>query len=102
MLASMALSLFLVVAADSAVGRSRATRLVPAIAIDPQNPQTVYVGTGQSGVFKTTDDGKDWHDASGGLPRREVEALAVDPQDSQTIYAGIESGVAFRARPNLF
>jgi photosystem II stability/assembly factor-like uncharacterized protein len=59
-----------------------------ALAIDPQNPGTVYAGT-SGGVFKTTNGGTSWNVSNSGLPTGYIaRALVVDPQDPNTIYAG--------------
>jgi photosystem II stability/assembly factor-like uncharacterized protein len=58
---------------------------IPALAIDPQSPMTVYAGTA-AGVYKSTDGGSTW--AHSGLPSYWVYALAVDPLTPSTIYAG--------------
>jgi len=68
---------------------------IGAIAIDPKNPKTVWVGTGEAwtrnsvsygdGVYKTTDGGDNWTDM--GLPNSErIAKIAVDPTDSNTVY----------------
>src|SRR3989442_1489791 len=41
---------------------------VPALAIDPQTPTTLYAGTSGSGVFKSTDGGASWSAVNTGLP----------------------------------
>src|SRR5206468_3734344 len=41
---------------------------VPALAIDPQTPATLYAGTSGSGVFKSTDGGASWNAVNTGLP----------------------------------
>ena len=58
-----------------------------ALAIDPQTPSTLYVGT-NGGVFKSTDGGVNWGPANSGLPGSPIQALAVDPQTPSTLYAG--------------
>lgn len=68
---------------------------IGALAVDPSNPKTVWVGTGESwvrnsvsvgdGVYKTTDGGETW--TRMGLPDSErIAAIAVDPTDSNTVY----------------
>ena len=68
---------------------------IGAIAIDPSNPKTVWVGTGESwvrnsvsignGIYKSTDGGDTWTHA--GLPESErIAAIAVHPSDGQTVY----------------
>src|SRR5262245_33523779 len=54
------------------------------MAIDPQDPQTLYVGTG-SGGFRRRDG--QWLEMQG-LAALFVSHLLVDPQDSKTLYAG--------------
>jgi len=58
-----------------------------ALAVDPQKPDIIYVGSG-SGAFKSIDGGERWHaphpdsapDAAG------VDPLVIDPSNSNTIY----------------
>src|ERR1700690_114221 len=69
---------------------------IGAIAVDPSNPQTVWVGTGESwvrnsvsvgtGVYRTRNGGDDWEAV--GLPDPEhVSRILVYPQDGKTAYA---------------
>ena len=69
---------------------------IGAIAVDPSNPQTVWVGTGESwvrnsvsvgtGVYRTRNGGDDWEAV--GLPDSEhVSRILVDPKDGNTVYA---------------
>jgi photosystem II stability/assembly factor-like uncharacterized protein len=62
------------------------------LAIDPQNPNTLYAGGG-AGVFKTTDGGASWSAVNSGLTSLLVTSLAIDPQNSNTVYAGSAGGV---------
>src|SRR5712675_1882288 len=68
---------------------------IGAIAIDPKNPKTVWVGTGESwtrnsvsygdGVYKSTDGGDNWTNV--GLPNSErIAKIAIDPSDTNTVY----------------
>jgi photosystem II stability/assembly factor-like uncharacterized protein len=61
---------------------------VYALAVDPRDPETVYAGTLEEGLFKTTNGGASWR--SVGL--RGVSTLVLDPRDPETIYAGAEGG----------
>jgi photosystem II stability/assembly factor-like uncharacterized protein len=63
-----------------------------ALAIDPQNPATIYYGS-NGGVFKSTDGGSTWA-SSTSAQLGFVTALAVDPRNSKTIYAGTNAGMA--------
>jgi photosystem II stability/assembly factor-like uncharacterized protein len=61
---------------------------VPALAFDPVNPQTLYVGTAAGGVWKSTNEGETW------LPLTDSEcslvtgAIQVDPVDPRIVYVG--------------
>jgi photosystem II stability/assembly factor-like uncharacterized protein len=71
------------------------TQSIGAIAVDPKDPKTVWVGTGETwtrnsvsvgdGVYRTTDGGDNWE--SMGLKDSErIARIAVDPKDSQVVY----------------
>lgn len=70
---------------------------VLALAINPANPQVLYAGlsnlyaTSISGdVYKSTDGGANWSQASTGISGQDVRALFIDPADpsGDTVYAG--------------
>src|SRR2546428_5631829 len=69
---------------------------IGAVAIDPSNPEIVWVGTGESwlrnsvsvgdGIYKSTDGGENWTNV--GLKDSEhIAKILVDPKDSNTVYA---------------
>lgn len=58
---------------------------VSALAIDPQQPTTIYA-VGGYGVAKSTDGGASWQGS--GSFALSVAALAIDPTDSAKIYTG--------------
>jgi photosystem II stability/assembly factor-like uncharacterized protein/outer membrane lipoprotein-sorting protein len=69
---------------------------IGAIAIDPSNPKTVWVGTGESwtrnsvsvgdGIYRSTDDGETWTNM--GLPSSErITRIIVHPTNSAIVYA---------------
>jgi photosystem II stability/assembly factor-like uncharacterized protein len=69
---------------------------IGAIAVDPTNPKTVWVGTGEGwtrnstsigdGIYKSTDGGETWTNM--GLPQSErITRIVVDPKDGNTVYA---------------
>src|SRR5215469_14991354 len=60
-------------------------RPIHSLAIDPQNPSTLYAATSQT-VFKSTDEGASWSTADSGLPGT-AGALVIDPQNPTTVYA---------------
>ena len=61
--------------------------IVDSIAIDPENPSTLYIGSNR-GVFKSTNSGATWNAMNNGLEGVEVVALGVDPHAPSNLYAG--------------
>ena len=68
---------------------------IGAIALDPSNPKTIWVGTGESwtrnsvsigdGVYKSTDGGENWEKM--GLPNSErITRILVHPKDGNIVY----------------
>jgi photosystem II stability/assembly factor-like uncharacterized protein len=78
------------------------------VAIDPQNPNTVYAalwearqgpwenstwGGSGGGIFKSTDGGDTWHPLTQGIPDAFTQAnLAIAPSNPRRIYASIAAG----------
>jgi len=60
---------------------------VCSLAIDPLTPTTLYAGTEDRGVFRSTDRGSHWTAANTGLAREWICALAIDPLTPATLYA---------------
>ena len=85
---------------------------VMAVALDPENSSTVYVGTsgGEGGVFKSTDRGTTWQPENSGLrwrvkahtgkwitPTMAITALVIDPAHPATLYAATDPRGVFRS-----
>jgi photosystem II stability/assembly factor-like uncharacterized protein len=129
----VALILLLLTLGNSPVwAESRWTSIGPAgvisvLAVSPSDPQTIYAGTDSTWpgitvktgvhVFKSTDAGVSWNDASDGLPPApssddgyhrwlRVNALVVDPHNPNIVYAAVSSvyfaGGWVRDNPPLF
>jgi len=73
----------------------RHTQSIGALRVDPSNPRTVWVGTGESwarnsvsigdGVYRTTDGGDSWtHLGLAGSER--IARIEVDPEDGDTVF----------------
>jgi photosystem II stability/assembly factor-like uncharacterized protein len=61
-----------------------------AVVIDPRDSNTLYVPSGNSALFKSTDAGASWY-ASGLIPG--MQSFAIDPRNSSTIYAATLNGI---------
>ncbi len=77
--------------------------------MDPNNPETLYAAMwshrrlpwtfdsgyqGNSGLYKTTDGGKNWVKLSNGLPDEKLGriGIAIAASNSQVVYASVETG----------
>jgi photosystem II stability/assembly factor-like uncharacterized protein len=58
------------------------------VVVDPQRSETVYVGTGDHGVLRSTDGGATLRPFGARLPRQGVWSLAFDPSGSR-LHAGL-------------
>jgi photosystem II stability/assembly factor-like uncharacterized protein len=73
-----------------------AVQSIGAIAIDPQSPKTIWVGTGEAwtrnsvsvgnGIYKSTDGGDNWRNM-GLLNSERIAKIVIDPKNSDTVYA---------------
>ncbi len=67
------------------------------VAIDPQLPANVFVGTLADGVYKSPDGGRRWLPRNAGIQKGTISAnvnqLVFDPTDSQILYAATTVGV---------
>jgi photosystem II stability/assembly factor-like uncharacterized protein len=66
------------------------------VAADPQDPDILYVGTSDEGLFKGEDGGRNWERISG-IEHPRVTAVAVSPGDG-ALYAGTEPSALFVSR----
>ena len=74
---------------------NQATIIMGDIAVDPNNPETVWVGTGENnssrssyggmGVYRSDDGGQNWRYMGLGDTDR-IGRILIDPNDSNTIY----------------
>jgi photosystem II stability/assembly factor-like uncharacterized protein len=82
------------------------------MALDPQNPDVIYAGTGEgffntvegtsntaairgAGIFRSTDGGATWAhlESTGGPEWYFVNRLAIDPEDTKIMLAATENGI---------
>ena len=66
------------------------------LTVDPHDPDAVYVGTSNEGLFKSSDGGKSWKQVSG-ISHPRVTAVGVSPVDG-ALYAGTEPSSLFVSR----
>lgn len=60
---------------------------------DPQNPNVIYIGTKENGIFKTADGAENWERLT--FPPLKVYGLAIDKNNSNRLYAsGVYQDIA--------
>ena len=57
------------------------------LAIDPQSPNTLYLGTREQGVFWSDDGGDSWASSNTGLKDQTIQQLLVSPANSRILFA---------------
>lgn len=67
-----------------------------ALAVDPHQPDAIYVGTDGQGVLRTEDYGETWTPV--GLNGQTVRSLAISKLQAGTIYAGTKPAHVFVSR----
>jgi photosystem II stability/assembly factor-like uncharacterized protein len=61
------------------------------VAVDPSDPDTVYLTTNINGAYKSLDDGMTWGEMEA-FPDVGAYDIEVDPDDPQTLYASARGG----------
>ena len=57
-------------------------------AFNPQNPNIIYIGAANGGVWRSTDGGIQWQPLTDNQPSMAMGAIAIDPDNPNIIYAG--------------
>lgn len=71
------------------------------VAVDPRDPQRVYAGTFDHGVWRSLDGGATWEDVTANIPHKRVLSIAVSPVDivagRSVVFAGTEPSRLYRS-----
>ncbi|PSP90155.1 hypothetical protein BRC90_02530 [Halobacteriales archaeon QS_4_69_34] len=97
-------------AGDASAGRSEASadgwrtsdhltgRALECVAVSPEVPERVLVGTFESGLWRSTDGGGSFERVGdGGIEHEAVMSLAVSPHDPDEVWAGTEPSRVYRS-----
>jgi hypothetical protein len=85
------------------LGEYNAVGRLTTIAVDPTDPQIIYVGSpgelGQEGcgIWKTTNSGQTWQPIGDSLPTLAVAAIALDPTDHNRLFIATADKGVFRS-----
>jgi photosystem II stability/assembly factor-like uncharacterized protein len=81
---------------NGGVGLTLEGRGARCLAVDPADPEKVYAGTSDEGLFRSSDGGRSWKRLSG-VKHPRVTSVAVSPVDG-ALYAGTEPSSLFVSR----
>ncbi len=65
-----------------------ASAYIQQIALDPQQPETLYVATTSSGLYRSVNGGAKWNELNTGAAVRRYYAVELDPGDNKRLFAG--------------
>jgi photosystem II stability/assembly factor-like uncharacterized protein len=71
------------------MGQDFARDTITAIAIDPKDPDVLYAGTENAGIYKSIDGGLSWRPAHNGLGATRINSLVIDPSNPHILFAGV-------------
>ncbi len=77
---------------DGGVSWQRLPIDASALAVDSVNPNTLYAGTYDGGVFRSTDGGATWSDFNNSLTNHHIHTLVIDAS-GKSLHAGTDAGV---------
>ncbi|MBK6749335.1 MAG: VCBS repeat-containing protein [Pyrinomonadaceae bacterium] len=69
-------------------GGARYSGRVIAIAVHPTNPDIVYVGAAQGGLYRSTNGGASWSALMDGAQSLAIGAIAISKSDPEIVYVG--------------
>jgi len=59
-----------------------------ALAVNPLNSNTIFIGAAGGGIWRTRDEGETWRSVSDEFPTQAMGAMLIDPVDTNILYAG--------------
>ncbi len=66
---------------------------VTAFAIDPKDPDVLYAGMENAGIYKSIDGGLSWYPSHRGLTNTQVASISIDLQNPGIVYVGTKAGI---------
>jgi photosystem II stability/assembly factor-like uncharacterized protein len=76
-------------------------RGVMCVAVDPHDPQRIFVGTFDRGIYHTRDGGELWESVGSGMADARVLSITISPCDQvnghSVVYAGTEPSMLYRS-----
>jgi photosystem II stability/assembly factor-like uncharacterized protein len=78
-------------------GPSNIEGRITAVAIHPNDPNTVYVGSANGGVWKSTDFCASWTGLFDNMNTQSIGSLAIDPKHPEVVYCGTGEANSLRS-----
>lgn len=76
-------------------------RGVMCVAVDPHDPERIFVGTFDRGIYRSRDQGGSWESVGSGMADARVLSIAISPCDRvdglSVVYAGTEPSMLYRS-----
>ncbi len=80
----------------SARGSGLAATILTSLAIDSNDPNTLYASSSDAGVFKTSDGGESWTPVNAGLTTSQISKVVTGPPGTPVVYASTQQDGIFR------
>lgn len=68
------------------------------VAVSPEAPDRVFVGTFEGALLRSTDGGRSFERVGDAIESERVMSVAVSPHDSEEVWAGTEPSAVYRSR----
>lgn len=73
------------------IGQGTVAGAIQAVLPDPTNPDRIFIGSSNGGIWRTTNGGATWTPVSDNASSLSIASLSFDPSNSNVIIAGIGS-----------
>lgn len=74
------------------------------VAVDPTNPDRIFAGTFDHGLYRSMDGGETWAAVGEDIPHKRIPSVAISPSHAengmQVVYAGTEPSNLYRSEDN--
>ncbi len=78
------------------IGETFLRDAVTAIVVDPSDPDVLYAGMANAGIYKSWNGGLSWQPVLHGLGSTSIDTLIINPGDPRILYAGVMLGGVYK------
>jgi len=69
-----------------------------AIVVSQTNPDLLYAGTHEVGIYRSKDAARTWEEVNNGISYPEIRTMVMHPKNDQLVYAGTDGGGVFKTQ----